>query len=75
MKNKNLQDFFSLKKPRPVQEKALEFIFDAFNRGVKYVIIEAGTGVGKCLGENTEIEIETDNQELIEKINNLNKTG
>tara|TARA_Y100001970_G_C14229455_1_gene857714 strand:- start:467 stop:2074 length:1608 start_codon:yes stop_codon:yes gene_type:complete len=40
--------YFPYKKTRKEQEKAIEFALDAFiNKNKKFVIIEAGTGVGK----------------------------
>jgi len=42
-----LKKHFPYKTIRPAQKEAIEFAIDSFNKGKKYVIIEAGTGVGK----------------------------
>ncbi len=42
-----LTKHFPYKNIRPAQEEAINFAIDEFEKGKKYVIIEAGTGVGK----------------------------
>lgn len=63
--------FFPLARPRPEQERALDFIVEQLvGRGVNYVIAELGTGVGKsaiavcvsrwmraCAGDLMDLEI------------------
>lgn len=41
------QKFFPYDTPRESQDKAIKFAIEAFESGKKYVVIEAGTGVGK----------------------------
>ena len=44
----NYQQHFPYPKPRAEQTNAIEFALDAFQtQGKRFVIIEAGTGVGK----------------------------
>ena len=44
----NYQQHFPYPEPREEQTKAIEFALDAFqNQDKRFVIIEAGTGVGK----------------------------
>lgn len=43
----DILDYFPLAKIRPVQEQALVGVFDAFEAGKKFVILEAPPGVGK----------------------------
>lgn len=38
---------FPYDEPREEQQKAIEFALDAYNQGKRFVIVEAGTGVGK----------------------------
>jgi len=40
-------NYFPFSKIRPEQEKAIRFAIDAYESGKRFVIIEAGTGVGK----------------------------
>ena len=40
--------YFPYEEIRPGQKDAIEAIIDSFESGVKYFILEAGTGVGKC---------------------------
>lgn len=44
---KNTYDTFPYKSIRPAQEEAIKFSLDSFASGKRFVIIEAGTGVGK----------------------------
>ena len=39
--------FFPYEKPRDAQDKAIQFALDSFDNGKRFVVIEAGTGVGK----------------------------
>ena len=41
------QKFFPYDTPRESQDRAIKFAIEAFESGKKYVVIEAGTGVGK----------------------------
>ncbi len=41
------QKFFPYKTPRESQDNAIKFALEAFSSGKRFVVIEAGTGVGK----------------------------
>ena len=41
------QKFFPYENPRESQDKAIQFAVDSFDSGKRFVVIEAGTGVGK----------------------------
>jgi len=45
--NKDINKHFPYKKIREQQSEAIEFILDAVQEGKKYIVVEAGTGVGK----------------------------
>ncbi|WP_461463406.1 helicase C-terminal domain-containing protein [Methanobrevibacter sp.] len=44
---KEVVDNFPFDKPRPHQLETISEIFDAINKGYKYIVLEAGTGTGK----------------------------
>jgi len=47
MDTQDFEKYFPHDKIREAQEKAISFALDAFKSGKKYVVLEAGTGVGK----------------------------
>ncbi len=43
----NYNQFFPYTTPRESQDKAIQFALNAYSEGKRFVVIEAGTGVGK----------------------------
>ena len=64
------QKFFPYNTPRDSQDKAIQFALSAFDEGKKFVVIEAGTGVGKsAIGLTISRCINNANNALPEEIN------
>ncbi len=64
------QKFFPYNTPRESQDRAIQFAIDAFNEGKRFVVIEAGTGVGKsAIGLTISRCINNDNKPLPEGVN------
>ena len=62
--------FFPYDQPREAQDKAIQFAIDAFDSGKRFVVIEAGTGVGKsAIGLTISRHINNQSNELPEEIN------
>ena len=62
--------FFPYQSPRQSQDKAIQFAINAFESGKKYVVIEAGTGVGKsAIGLTISQYVHNKNNSLAEGIN------
>ena len=47
MNQEKIKSKFPYSKIRPQQSQAIEFILNAVQEGKKYIVVEAGTGVGK----------------------------
>ena len=63
------QKFFPYDQPREAQDKAIQFALDAFDNGKRFVVIEAGTGVGKsAIGLTISRHINSQQNELPEEV-------
>ena len=62
--------FFPYDQPREAQDKAIQFALDSFESGKRFVVIEAGTGVGKsAIGLTISRHINNQENELPETVN------
>ena len=62
--------FFPYDQPREAQDKAIQFALDSFENGKRFVVIEAGTGVGKsAIGLTISRHINNQENELPEAVN------
>ena len=62
--------FFPYDQPREAQDKAIQFALDSFESGKRFVVIEAGTGVGKsAIGLTISRHINSQENELPEAVN------
>lgn len=62
--------FFPYDQPREAQDKAIQFAIDSFDAGKRFVVIEAGTGVGKsAIGLTISRHINNQGNELPEELN------
>jgi len=62
--------FFPYDQPREAQDKAIQFALDSFESGKRFVVIEAGTGVGKsAIGLTISRHINNQENELPEAVN------
>ena len=63
----NYHKFFPYDQPRDAQDKAIQFALDSFDNGKRFVVIEAGTGVGKsAIGLTISRHVNSQNNELPE---------
>lgn len=61
---------FPYSNPRESQDKAIQYALDQFDLGKKFVVIEAGTGVGKsAIGLTISKQIRANGKELPEGVN------